>query len=98
MLFLTSAAIANDTVSYIEKLGFPIFVTIVLGLFLYKVWDYVTRKLDEKDALIERQITHNEKFSDEIVNTQTTHGKILIDVRNILRETSGHKHSNYSGD
>ena len=76
--------IANDTVSYIEKLGFPIFVTIVLGFFLYKVWAYVTRKLDEKDALVERQISHNEKFSDQIVNTQITHGQILVDVRDIL--------------
>lgn len=71
---------------WIEKLGFPIVLVLVLTWFLFKVWQYVTSKLDERDKFLIRQIEHNEKFADDIIDTQKTHGSILGDIRDILKQ------------
>lgn len=40
----------------------------------------------KRDKFLIRQIEHNEKFADDIIDTQKTHGSILGDIRDILKQ------------
>lgn len=59
-----------DYSDWIQKLGLP--TVLVLGLlwFLYKVWQYVTKKIDEKDVQIAESREYNKEFREQLLFTQ----------------------------
>ena len=70
--------------SMVTNLGFPIFCVIVLGFFVYKIWqqsagDYRCREermCAENKAREERMFTQLEKFSASLDNFNTTLSRI----------------------
>lgn len=59
-----------DPIALIDKLGFPIAIALFGLFFAYKVWGYMTKKLDEQGSLVKQQIDHQQEFSGHIVATQ----------------------------
>lgn len=70
MLLFFAESSVTDIPSLIEKLGFPIAIAMFGLFFAYKVWGYVTAKLDEQSGLVKQQIEHQQEFSGHIVQTQ----------------------------
>lgn len=75
-----------DWIDIIQKLGLP--VVLVLGLlwFLYQVWKYVTKKVDEKDELIKMQVSNSTEFREKLLISQTDIGRTLETHKTILED------------
>jgi hypothetical protein len=71
----------------VKDLGFPISVAIGLLWFIYKVWVYVTKKVDEKDAQILDQTEKRNSLIEKITINQITTNEILKTHGDLLKET-----------
>ena len=81
LLFLQGA----DWGQLIQSLGFPIVVAGALLYFAFRVWQYTTKKLDEKDVLIATMIEREENSRTQLVETQeqiTETQNRIIDTQN----------------
>lgn len=73
---------SDNTVDVIQKLGFPAFIAIIALWFIYQVWKYVIKKLDEKDLQINDTITSHKDFRDRLLTTQNK----IIDTQHDIKE------------
>lgn len=92
MILLLQTVEFNGWIDLLQKLGFPIFVALGLLWFLFKVWQYVTKKIDEKDTVITNQIDQSNTFrtnmlktQDDIGNTLKAHKNILADIKDFMK-------------
>lgn len=97
-MILYAFQLDNGVIDLIQRVGFPIAIALGLLWFLYKVWNYVTTKLDEKDILIKDIITKSDVHRDRMIDTQNnltqtqrditeilaTHTELITDVKNYL--------------
>ena len=78
----------SETVDIIQKLGFPVFVALVIGYlgyrFLIEVWRYVVNKLDEKDTQITKMVDKSGEFREKMLETQNDLSNTQRDIKNVL--------------
>lgn len=67
---LLQTTVTDTTIQIIQQLGFPIFVGLLLFGFAWKAWQYMTRKMDEKDKLITEQINKSNEHREKLIESQ----------------------------
>lgn len=74
----------QQTIQAIQQIGLPSVIVLGLLWFLYKVWNYVTSKLDDKDKFIKEQLDRGHEHRERMVKTQETIGETLAEIKNIV--------------
>jgi hypothetical protein len=66
--------LSPEFIDILKTLGLPTALVLILGYFLMKfimvVWNYTTRKLDEKDAQIKENILQHIDFREKLLIQQ----------------------------
>ena len=78
-----------DFPSLIDRLGFPIAIALFGLFFAYRVWGYMTKKLDEQSCLVREQVEHSQEFSEHLLKTQDKISESMERQEDILKAMKG---------
>lgn len=76
----------QETFQVIDKYGFPTLIALVGIVFAWRVWLYVTKKLDEKDIVMEEIRKRRIEFDDKLLGTQNNIQQSIESGHQIARE------------
>lgn len=60
----------SSTVDAIQKIGLPSVIVVALSWFLFQVWKWVIKKIDEKDKEISDSKERRRSFDERLLSTQ----------------------------
>lgn len=89
MLLLFTETTVMDFPTLVDRLGFPIAIALFGLFFAYKVWGYMTKKLDEQSGLVKQQVEHAQEFSEHLLKTQDRISESIERQEDILKAMKG---------
>lgn len=75
-----------DITELIKQLGFPIAIAVLLLWFLYQVWKYTVRKIDEKDQELRESAQSRRTFNTRLLESQEKIEQTMNNTHNLLVE------------
>lgn len=76
----------SEVTTLIQTLGFPIAIALALLYFAWKVYQNMTRKIDEKDRIIQESSELRREFQNKLIDTQNSINDTLRGQHSLMQE------------